>query len=60
MGSEGPPEHRISVKEIVRTLELATTEVARLNALNDDKGVRYWWQTTRLFPEGRSAGTDVA
>jgi hypothetical protein len=34
--------------------------VARLNSLNDDKGVRYWWQTTRLFPEGRSAGTDVA
>ena len=50
----------VTVKEVVRSQEVAEAEVARLNALNEGKGVRYFWQTTRLFPEGRSAGGDVA
>lgn len=58
-GSKAAPELLVTVKEIVRTLELAEAEVERLNVLNEDKGVRYWCQATRLFPEGRSAGTDV-
>jgi hypothetical protein len=59
-GSETSPDMLITVKEVVRSQQLAEAEVARLNALNEGKGVLYWWQTTRLFPEGRSAGGDVA
>ena len=51
--SESAPELLVTVKEIVRTLDLAAGEVARLNLLNEDKGVRYWRQATRLFPDGR-------
>lgn len=60
-GFQGPgarPEALVTVKEIVRTMELADAEVARLNALQNGKNVRYWWQVTRLFPPGRSAGVD--
>jgi hypothetical protein len=56
LGSEVLPEHAITVKEVVWSLELAESEVARLNALQEDKGVRYWWQCTRLYPEGSAAG----
>jgi len=38
----------ITVKEIVLSLADATSEVARLNQLNSDKGCFYFWQTTRL------------
>jgi hypothetical protein len=53
------PDLLITVKEIVRTQDLAEAEVVRLNALNKHKGVHYWWQTTRLYPEDSSAGTDL-
>jgi hypothetical protein len=62
-GFQGPaarPEALVTVKEIVRSQHLAEAEVARLNALAEGKDVRYWWQTTRLFPEGQSAGHHVA
>ena len=52
-----PDEHRITVKEIVYDLEFAKAEVERLNHLNADKSCKYFWQTTRLLPEGTSAGT---
>jgi hypothetical protein len=54
------PEVTVTVKEVVRSQELAEAEVARLNALREGREVRYWWQYTRLFPDGRSAGTDFA
>ena len=50
-------ESCITVKEIVRSLELAQAEVGRLNALNAGKDCRYFWQATRLYPAGTSAGT---
>jgi hypothetical protein len=50
----------VTVKEVVRSQDLAEVEVTRLNALNEGKGVRYWWQTTRLFPEGESAGAKMS
>jgi hypothetical protein len=53
------PEVFVTVKEIVRSQDLAEAEVARLNALCEGSDIRYWWQPTRLFPEGRSAGPDV-
>ena len=48
------------MKEVVRSQALAEAEVARLNALNEAKGVHYWWEATPLFAEGQSAGSDVA
>jgi hypothetical protein len=59
-GKDTPLEHTISVKEIVCTQELAEEEVARLNSVQDSKGVHYWWQYTRLYPDGESAGTSGA
>ena len=42
------PETAITVKKIVLSQQLAEAEVARLNALNGDKGSLYFWQITRL------------
>jgi hypothetical protein len=52
----GEVEDRITVKEIVWEQELAAAEVARLNRLNEPVGRRYFWQPTRLFRPGTSAG----
>jgi hypothetical protein len=41
-------EDRISVQEIVSSLEVVESKVARLNELNNPKGARYFWQATRL------------
>jgi Domain of unknown function (DUF6429) len=49
-------EHSITVKEIVGTPAVAQSEVERLNEVNDDKNCVYFWQATRLFPPGTSAG----
>jgi hypothetical protein len=54
-----PEEQRIIVKEIVFDFELAKAEVQRLNHLNANKSCRYFWQTTRLYPAGTSAGTSL-
>jgi hypothetical protein len=55
----GRLEDQVTVKEIVSSLELAEAEVARLNALNAEKGCRYFWQATRLFAPGTAAGSDA-
>lgn len=44
-----PPEGFVRAKEVVRSLEEAEAEVARLNALHPDGAVRYWWQASRLI-----------
>lgn len=49
------PDIFVRVKEVVPTLEEAQAEVERLNALHPDEGTLYFWQGTRLFPEGRNA-----
>lgn len=49
-------ENSFSVKEIVRTQDIAESEVKRLNEVNADKDCLYFWQTTRLFPSGTAAG----
>jgi hypothetical protein len=46
-------EERITIKEIVPTLEQAESEVARLTALVSDDGSTYFSQYTRYFPDGR-------
>jgi len=50
-------EHSFTVKEIVRSQDIAELEVKRLNEVNADKDCTYFWQTTRLFPFGTSAGS---
>ena len=49
-------ENSFTVKEIVRTQDIAESEVKRLNEVNADKDCLYFWQTTRLFPSGTAAG----
>jgi len=49
-------ENAFTVKEIVRTQDIAESEVKRLNELNADKDCLYFWQTTRLFSSGTAAG----
>lgn len=49
-------EKYVTVKEIVRSLDIAESEVKRLNELNAGKHCKYFWQTTRLFPPGTCAG----
>lgn len=46
----------VTVKEVVLGLAAAKREVERLNGLNESKGCRYFWQSTRLFDDGGSFG----
>jgi hypothetical protein len=50
-------EQSFTVKEVVGTQAIAESEVRRLNEINADKECTYFWQTTRLFPPGTSAGS---
>lgn len=54
-----PEVERVTVKEIVPTREEAEREVERLNALKASRhgSVKYTWQATRYFPDGRGSGT---
>ena len=56
-GPDALVETLVTAKEVVHTQELAEQEVARLNALRPDGGVRYWYWLCRLYPPGRSAGS---
>jgi hypothetical protein len=42
-------EDDITVVGIYPTLEDAESQTARLNSLNQPKGCRYFWQTTRYY-----------
>jgi hypothetical protein len=42
-------DDRITVKEVVWTVEDAEWEVARLNAVNADKHCHYFWTPTRVW-----------
>jgi hypothetical protein len=57
LGVDVPLESLITVKEVVRSQALAEAEVDRLNAARPDGRVRYWYQHSRLYPPGRSAGS---
>jgi hypothetical protein len=48
-------ENTFTVKEIVRTQDIAESEVKRLNDVNAEKDCLYFWQTTRLFPSDTAA-----
>jgi hypothetical protein len=49
----GAPPGNVTVTEVLPTLDEAQTDVARLNEVNPEKSVTYFWQTTRYSPEGR-------
>ena len=53
-----PIEHKVTVKEVVRSANLAECEVRRLNEVNATKGCHYFWQQTRLFPPRESQGSE--
>lgn len=55
----GGPDKTVVVKEVVHERETAEREVDRLNALQEDDGQFYWWQTTRLYGPGDAAGSDT-
>jgi hypothetical protein len=50
LGPDSPMEHRITVKKIVWSHDIAVSEVQRLNELKRDKGCYYFWQYTRIDP----------
>ena len=54
-----PIENRLTVKEVVLSEAIAQSEVARLNEINADKGCEYFYQWSRLFSDGTSAGPEV-
>jgi hypothetical protein len=43
----------IDIPIVLATQEEAEAEAARLNALNSDKGLRYYPWLSRFYPEGR-------
>jgi hypothetical protein len=57
-GPDVPIEALVAAKEVVRSEDLAEQEVSRLNALRPDGRVRYWYSLCRLYPPGRSAGSN--
>lgn len=54
-----PPETAFRVKGAVRTRAEAEAEVERLNALNAEKGSRYFWQRTRLARASNEPNEEV-
>jgi hypothetical protein len=52
-------EDAVYVTEILSSLDEAKREAERLNKLNAAKGVRYSWQATRYYPEGRKSNAKV-
>jgi len=48
----------VSVKEIVFDVREAQNEVIRLNNMNQDKNCRYYWQSTHVFVNGGSHGSN--
>jgi hypothetical protein len=54
-----PGPSNVSVMEVVTTSEEARREIMRFNKLSVDKGYKYFWQPTYIFPDGGSRGTVV-
>jgi hypothetical protein len=50
------PEWHITVTKILRSQAAAERKVARLNALNESKGCRYFRQVTRLIHSQAEVG----
>jgi hypothetical protein len=48
LGEDVPIDHKITIKKIVHSAEIAKAEVTRLNELQGRDGVRYFFQVSRL------------
>ena len=46
----------ISVVAVVPTLDVARSDVRRLQQVNAGKGCTYFWTPTRYYPDGRGVG----
>jgi hypothetical protein len=46
----------VVIHEVVRSMEIATAEIKRLNAKHAEKGDRFTFCPSRLYPDGMSAG----
>lgn len=55
-----PGPVNVNVKEAVFDAGEARNEVMRLNRLNKDRGCRYYWQSTHVFVDGGSHGSNFA
>jgi hypothetical protein len=53
VAGNGEMGSRVTVKEVLPSIEEAQREARRLNELNGDKGCTYFWQSTRYYPGGR-------
>lgn len=54
-----PGPGNVTVKEIVFDPCEAQKEVVRLNNLNTEKSCRYYWQSTHVFLDGGSHGSNA-
>ena len=50
-GASAPIDVRVTVKSVALDEGFARAEVERLNGVNRVKGVRYWFQVTRLVSD---------
>jgi hypothetical protein len=57
-GSDGELANRITLKEIVPTIEEAEAEVTRLQELQPRDEVEYFVAGGNFFPEGRGAKSE--
>jgi pyruvate/2-oxoacid:ferredoxin oxidoreductase alpha subunit len=53
-------EDSVTVVSVFFDLEVARAEAQRLNELNSAKGLRYFAQVSRLYPDGRGKLDDEA
>jgi hypothetical protein len=54
LGPDARLEEMVTVKEVLPTVAEAESEVGRLNALVEQRDVRYVVQPTRYYPSGRN------
>lgn len=55
-GPETTIKNKVTVKQVVNTLEIAEREVERIMRLNVDKGCSYFWQATRFVELPEESG----
>lgn len=47
----------VTVVSILPNMDMAESEVMRLNKLNSNKNYQYYWVATRYYPDGRSSNS---
>jgi hypothetical protein len=57
--AKGADDSAVTVVSVFFDLDDARSEAQRLNELNGSKGMRYFAQVSRLYPEGRSSSMNL-